>query len=387
MAKFTQVLGNKTNPLYINDKPINLNGNRAILTTSERVDWSSINLPMAHIGVFNTAIVFQDKLHILGGDPGNSPNGYHYTYDGENFENLSSNLPLINNVRYDPQGCSAIIYNDELYVFGGGMCTSGSNVSNKAFLKYDGTTWSEIYTSGNFVKTKDKTPKSGKTYYTRSEYEPYTYTEFTGSTFVSGVTYYEHKNVNKISLPYDFYVGSVALYNGEFHILGGGKDGTRKKHYIFSNEKWVASTALVKPLRGFNNASLFINNVNVHYIAALYTYLEKGISVLASYIGGYNTAKKPKWVWDPQSIGIHGNFIGFVNNVNTDHKRIQFTYKYSNNDYRIAESDGRTSKDIYTEVPALDVSSNVLYYKDELIIITDKLYKTKDLYELTIAVV
>lgn len=391
MSKFTQVLGNKTNPLYINDKPVDLKGNRAVLTTSKRNSWTEINLPMAHVGTFNTAIVFQDKIHIFGGDPGNDPDGYHYTYDGETFEDLSNNLPYINNVRYDPQGCSALVYNDELYIFGGGLCTSGSNVSNKAFLKYDGTTWYEIYTSGNYVKTKDKTPKSEKTYYTRSESEPgvYVYIEFTGSTFVSGVTYYEHKNVNKISLPYDFYVGSVALYNGEFHLLGGGKDKTRKTHKVFNftTEKWTSSTSLGKPLRGFNNASLYINNVNINYIAAVYIYNSGNIPTLATYIGKYNTAKTPKWIWDSQHIGINANFIGFIGNNNTDYKKLQYTYKYANNDYRIAECNGSNSKDVYTGLPELDVASNVLYYKDEIIIITNKLYKTKELYDLTITAV
>lgn len=48
----------------------------------------------------------------------------------------------------------------------------------------DGTT--------SYVATEDLTPQTGKTYYTRSgSTEPYTYTEFTGSEFAQGTTYYE----------------------------------------------------------------------------------------------------------------------------------------------------------------------------------------------------
>ena len=389
MSRYSNVLSNETNPLYINDIPINLNGHRAILTKSDVPKWIPTDIPLNYFGE-QTAIVFKDKIHIFGGHASNNPNGYHITYDGENFENLSSNLPIFSNgSRYDPAGCNVLVYNDELYIFGGGMTSVNDTNSRKAFFKYDGTNWYEIFTAGNYVKTSDRTPKSGKTYYTRTETEPYEYIEFTGSTFVSGVTYYEHKNVKKISLPYGFYMGSVGLFEGEIHIFGGGTNSYRKKHYVFRNDAWSALTALPKPLRSLNGAELYVDEVNVNYLSLVYTYIEKNVTMLASYNGRYSNDKKTKWVWDNVNIGIHKNgFLGFVRNFINDHKKLQFYYSEFN-DYNIAETyrsvTGPSSKDIYLDVPELDIVSNVLYYKDKIIIISNgKLYTTKELYDLTI---
>ena len=67
----------------------------------------------------------------------------------------------------------------------------------------------------SYTETSDSTPVSGKTYYTRSGSEgSYVYTVFTGSTFDSGVAYYEKVTTGAIDarlpLPEEVY----SIFNG-----------------------------------------------------------------------------------------------------------------------------------------------------------------------------
>lgn len=55
-----------------------------------------------------------------------------------------------------------------------------------------------------YEATTDTSPKSGKTYYTRTGTSPnYTYTKFTGTTFTQGTTYYENTSGPHLPLPDD----------------------------------------------------------------------------------------------------------------------------------------------------------------------------------------
>ena len=124
------------------------------------------------------------KLHLLYNATA-SPSERGYQTINDSPETITFSYELSTTPINMPNGLKA----SALITIDASKFTTEQQLANLAALEAvlygsDGTT--------SYVATEDLTPQSGKTYYTRSgSAEPYTYTEFTGSEFAQGTTYYE----------------------------------------------------------------------------------------------------------------------------------------------------------------------------------------------------
>lgn len=124
------------------------------------------------------------KLHLLYNATA-SPSERGYQTINDSPETITFSYELSTTPINMPNGLKA----SALITIDASKFTTEQQLANLAALEAvlygsDGTT--------SYVATEDLTPQAGKTYYTRSgSAEPYTYTEFTGSEFAQGTTYYE----------------------------------------------------------------------------------------------------------------------------------------------------------------------------------------------------
>lgn len=66
-----------------------------------------------------------------------------------------------------------------------------------------------------------------------------------------------------MALPYDFYAGSVVIYNNELHILGSYVTANRTMHYKYDGTSWTSVSTLPY---GFYNGSAVVYNNEIHIL-------------------------------------------------------------------------------------------------------------------------
>lgn len=262
--------------------------------------WDTYDMPYAcYQGV---AIIFEDKIHLLGGSGANS---YfkHYTFDGTNFEEDVS-------IPYQfYRGC-AVVFNDELHI----MASGNSNYQRYHYkLDRSSNSWVSVATlpmnqgyayASAFVYNNEIYLLGGST-------TPTTLNVFRNGAWVvssvmpcpvnrSSVVEYNNKfyilggsdyrqcytfdgNVweRQSNLPYDLYGGCAVVLNGELHILGSGVTSDSTKHFL------LYKTSLGK--------TDYIEDVTSPSID---TYPSKGI--LGDYY--YVRGEKPLYSWNKYSI-------------------------------------------------------------------------------------
>ena len=146
----------------------------SLVLKSRTVDIKEIELPYDFYA--GSAVVYNNEIHIFGSNDSSSYYRYHYKLNGSSWTRVST-LP------YDFRYGSAIVYNNEIHILG--------SLDNKLkHYKFDGSSWTSVST-----------------------------------------------------LPYDFYAGSTVVYNNEIHILGGGNN--ELKHYKFDGSSWTSVSTLL----------------------------------------------------------------------------------------------------------------------------------------------
>ena len=247
MGSFFEVLADPTNKVYIDDVELNP-GDKAIhIDRAYFVGWKDTNITSLKPSIHDSGVIFNNELHFIGSSKSNPSVGMHCKFDGTNWTSNVSTLP------YNPAYCKAIVFNDEIHIFGGhpNSLTKDKNYSSQKYhykLNKDTNVWEKVST-----------------------------------------------------LPYYFFGGSAVIYNGKIHLMGGGRTSTtRKKHYylIVSKGKyiWKSTTALSQLLRGFYKAFV-VSDINGN--ETLYFCGEKKIE--NSDNGNYSKLyyydkKKKKWV-------------------------------------------------------------------------------------------
>lgn len=228
-------------------------------------DFNMVNRFQGTNGIF-----YHDTIYLLGGDYYDTPfNKSHYSYDGETFKK-NGDLP------YSSDGITPIVYNDELHIIG------GNGNSNKHY-KYNGDSWEEVCKTSLFTSYSTLCPiicnneihifliKSDTTYHYKfngiewSEVENFL-PKFDGKTVVyyrgeihllGGYCYngssicrshYKYNGVEWIevsTLPFNLQKGYAFVINDELHIFGGstisGDDYTRgwNHHYKWDGIEWT----------------------------------------------------------------------------------------------------------------------------------------------------
>ena len=252
------------------------------------------------------AIVYKDKIHLLGSSSAAATYVYHYTWDGTTWTKLA-NLP------YNFYNGDAVIYRDKIHILGSSDTTSVPK--HKYHYQYDEKTDTWTNTSGDqasapgseffspgaraivynnaihmFYKTSHfKFTKTGQ--YEMVSHLPFNFDGGSVVIFNNQIHLIgSAKNSNGFNtttinhwrlpdetvdtwepvatLPYDFYQGSAVVWDNKIHLLGGthiNNDGTVdvttyvKKHFIFDGTTWNEST-LALPYEFYHGTALVFNN-------------------------------------------------------------------------------------------------------------------------------
>ena len=123
-----------------------------------------------------------------GGDSGTASGSVVGLQIGKYIDEPVSACVSVSTLPYEFYSSSAVIYNNEIHILGGGVSDNRTK-----HYKYNGSAWESVST-----------------------------------------------------LPYEFYNGSAVLYNNKIHILGGGVSNNRTNHYYIKDDIRHISAMLPK---------------------------------------------------------------------------------------------------------------------------------------------
>lgn len=203
MKGYFEVLSPPINKLYIDDVEYDCTNKTVNIDRAYFVGFESVDSTSTKPSIYDSGVVYNGEIHFIGSSKANPSVGMHCKFDGTNWTSNVSTLP------YNPAYCKAIVYNDEIHIFGGAKdsTTKKKNLASQKYhykLNKDTNTWEKVS-----------------------------------------------------SLPYYFYAGSAVVYNGQIHILGGGRTNTTKKKHYYYNQKskaWKSAKVLNQLLYGFYKA-------------------------------------------------------------------------------------------------------------------------------------
>ena len=229
----------------------------------------------------NSAVVFQNKIHLLGGAYSAKTN--HYSWDGTtwreesvmpfNFTNGSAITfdgkihCFLGTGHYTWDGTSwtqesALPYpvdiqgNNHAVILNGKLTLVGSNWTSYGLWKHVATLNNGTWSVQQNVLDPDSPYLSSVAYNDvayilgDNQNQGLYYRVWTGSSLLA-----------KQTLPFLFQEGYALVYNGCIHILGGRQAGTQK-HYAFDGTSWIARADV--PYYGFQDCPAVVYNNRIH---------------------------------------------------------------------------------------------------------------------------
>lgn len=177
--------------------------------------WEDIcDLPYAFNG--GTAVVYNNEIHMLGGGGGSTS---HYKWNGAEWVSVST-LPIAPTSK-------AVIYNNEIHFLG-----------ETSHYKFNGTEWISVSTPPYKISSKTLFVYDNKIHtfgvwigYVANPYRHYTW---------DGNEWKEAP----VLLPYSTYDQQVVIYNDEIHLLSGGNGIGETSHYKWNGSEWVSVSTL-----------------------------------------------------------------------------------------------------------------------------------------------
>lgn len=187
--------------------------------------WTSVSTLPINVDDSAVVITYNDEIHIL-------KNTYHYKWNGEEWIQL-------NNLPYSFTSGSAVVYKNELHIFGGtGSYSSYHRKWNKTTDSWSmeiSLPYSNFYNANVVIHNDQIHILGGSAGHQMDHYK------LEGNSWIQVST-----------LPYNSYMAKAIETNGEIHLIGGtpgnGED-RHKKHYKFTNDKeWEKASDLAGPL-------------------------------------------------------------------------------------------------------------------------------------------
>lgn len=214
----------------------------------------------------NPVVVYENKIHVFKSTSHYTWNGEKWSYNGV-YESIPMQIAGINHDAY-PEGVykweslgslpypiedsPAVIFNNEIHVFGSGYSSS----YKKNHYKWNGTSWISASTLpyefdyGGVVVYNDEINILGSNYSS------------------NGTLHYKWNGVEWISvstLPYDFKRSKALVWNNEIHILGSTAENCEKFHYKYddTNNEWISVSTL--PYEFYRGEAVIYND-EIHLI-------------------------------------------------------------------------------------------------------------------------
>ena len=177
---------------------------------SSSQSWSYVGT-LPYNFVSGCIVVYNDKIHILGGSYDNSTTKYHYVWNSGSSWSSVSTLPF-----YFYYG-SAIVYNDKIHIMGG-------KGDSREHYAWNGSSWSSVSTLPmDFVSGDLITDDYGIILLDDTScYRNYGTSSWTKDT---------------ITIPDDFSGGRAAYINGMVEVFGG--TGDKKANYQLDGKAYL----------------------------------------------------------------------------------------------------------------------------------------------------
>ena len=241
---------------------------REITPAFYKEDINESTLP--YIFYFGSAVVYDNKIHILGSSSSNKKTK-HYSWNGTSWAEAST-LP------YNFYRGAGVVYNDKIHILGG-------YENETKHYSWNGTSWTEESTLpydfyyGSAVVYNNKIHILGS------------YNNKTKHCSWDGTSWLEES-----TLPYNFRSGSVVIYNNKIHILGSGENNNKTKHYSWDGTSWLEESTLPYDF-SFSNAVIYNNEIHIlgsgennnekkHYSWNGVTWIEESTLPYYFYYGG-----------------------------------------------------------------------------------------------------
>ena len=189
-----------------------------------------------------SAVVFNNEIHILGGGDSSSDHTKHYKFNGTTWTQVST-LP------YKFYYGSAVVFNNEIHILG-----CGDSISYDKHYKFNGTAWTRVSTlpynfyQGSAVVFNNEIHILGSSY-SSDQTKHY---KFNGARWTQVST-----------LPGYFYNGSAVVFNNEIHILGGAHYSSYTKHHKYNGRSWTASISKLPYNLYYGSAVVYNNEIRI----------------------------------------------------------------------------------------------------------------------------
>ena len=173
------------------------------------------NVSTLPYGFFDgSVVVYNNKIHVLGGGSSTSDHKRHYSWDGTSWTQEST-LPI--SFSYD----AAVVYNNKIHI-----------MYSTSHYSWNGTSWTQesslpVDSSPKAVVYDNKIHALGCGSSSRAHYS------FDGTSWTQEST-----------LPISINGGQAVVYNNKIHTLGGNTTSTNTNHYSFDGTSWTQESTL-----------------------------------------------------------------------------------------------------------------------------------------------
>ena len=264
------------------------NSKKNVSTLPYSVDW------------YTRVVVYNGEIHLLGGYSNNTA---HYKWDGSSWVSAST-LP------YPFYGGGAIVYNDEIHIFG-----SGKTLYETDHCKWNGTSWEYVSSLGMSGYLASAVIYNGEIHVLND----------TSHMRYNGTEWVPDKSLNFVLKG-----GEAVIYNGEIHALGG--DELPFIHRKWNGTSWVDVSTLPY---FYNCSSIFVCDNEIHMLGSDdFSNHERTISHYKFNGTEWIKSENLPYGFNGKAIVYNGeiNLLGGSNSTETKHTIL---YKESTPDYTL----------------------------------------------------
>lgn len=206
-------------------------------------------------GVINSAIVFNDEIHIFGTGYGNSYSLYGDTKRSHfigNFKEWRREF----NCPEDLYNARSVIYNNKVHI-----------LYQKKHYTFSGDKWKRLGDLPKPFSNSIAVVYNGKIHILSGN---------SGSdTRTMHYSWNGNEWISESTLPYDMSCGKALVYNNKIHIFGGYASAADKAHYSWDGNNWVSESTLPQATNNYTNSFyvvLYKNKIHLFWNVKHYVY-------------------------------------------------------------------------------------------------------------------
>ena len=174
---------------------------------------------------YSSVVLYNDEIHLLGGQ---GDTDGHYIITEYGYEQLD-NLPIT----FSNHTCAhAVVYDNKIHIL-------GTNTSSSYYTKHyswDGYAWSEESTLPYNFYDACALVYDGKIHILG--------TASSNALSVNHYSWDGNEWVQETNIPFIYHRGACVIYNNEIHLIGTGATSTHTEHYSWDGSDWNQELAI-----------------------------------------------------------------------------------------------------------------------------------------------